>query len=790
MSSQHKVNFDKDNFSKCFQALAKVHSYLANMTIQSSDRQKHAINTFSNMVFHYVPRSTDDMRINANGGLDFTNIIRTDWLHNKISWQLSGINAGSLPDILDLNGNPAPMTMNGIPIDITDIKVRGMLRKMTNFLSEITMEALQVILNVMEKFIVVNPGRLQAHEPLAVLILLQNLHIKVQNKLHKNKARIEESLQNAISKLPSSHAEAIAAKNSIKLNLAMLEQAKCMLAGQKDHEVMSNYLDNIWGLLNKSSLLATTKQEMTCLVMELRRDRDMGQYMELDHVLDRIISVFSNDEDEPEEELAAMLVADVPVMRNDRRATPSIQNSPDAQGLMEFKETLDKILRLVGDVKSELGYVRKFTNPEYTKNVEANVQRRKQPGQRNNENPTKQRSKFANVAIQKPQNRKSYPIPLVGRVLTAVESDDEAVEEVAQLAEIVKDIEPPFNIRIMTAHNKESVLGSAFSRFQWLDSGEGAIGNKIGTTLFNSMRIDHDTAHHNAGQSSNINEPLGYYPFNEKSLVSKHDDKEMSNDEDENDYLVNFGKYHPKDISVPGSMEAAERAQERQKLRMEILRGLADERPAATSTCSAPETSSARMVLQAVFSPSAPQVEYNQSDYMAYENEEAQDLHAPKGHEPDQDSIMRHETQAQDLHAPKGREPDQDPFMSRKMRAQDLHAPKGRGADQDPIERRVTRSITRVENLNIPTAAVPSDSEEENVDPRPKRIIVTPFGSSLSPKAFLEQAQRRSPMTLVSNYVSAIQARHLDHLKDDTVRYASHSRLHSARPADWEDGEM
>jgi hypothetical protein len=102
----------------------------------------------------------------------------------------------------------------------------------------------------------------------------------------------------------------------------------------------------------------------------------------------------------------------------------------------------------------------------------------------------------------------------------------------------------------------------------------------------------------------------------------------------------------------------------------------------------------------------------------------------------------------------------------------------------------VTRSITRVENLNIPTAAVPSDSDEENVEPLPKRIIVTPFGSSLSPKVFLEQVQRRSPMTPVSNYVGAVQARHLDHLKDDTVRYASHSRLHSARPADWEDGEM
>jgi hypothetical protein len=151
---------------------------------------------------------------------------------------------------------------------------------------------------------------------------------------------------------------------------------------------------------------------------------------------------------------------------------------------------------------------------------------------------------------------------------------------------------------------------------------------------------------------------------------------------------------------------------------------------------------------------------------------------------------MRHETQDQDLHAPKGREPDQDPIMRREMRAQDLHAPKGREADQDPIERRVTRSITRIENLNIPTSAVPSDSDEENVAPRPKRIFVTPFGSSLSPKAFLEQVQRRSPLTSVNNYVGLAQARPLDHLKDDTLRYASHYRPHSARAADSEDGEM
>ncbi len=122
--------------------------------------------------------------------------------------------------------------------------------------------------------------------------------------------------------------------------------------------------------------------------------------------------------------------------------------------------------------------------------------------------------------------------------------------------------------------------------------------------------------------------------------------------------------------------------------------------------------------------------------------------------------------------------------------AQDFHAPKGREPEQDPIMRRETRSVTRFKNFKIPPLSVLPDSDEENIDSHPKRIIVQPFGSSLSPKAFLELVQRRLPLTPVNAYVGSAQASQLDHLKEDTTRYASHSRLHSARSADSEDGNM
>jgi hypothetical protein len=83
------------------------------------------------------------------------------------------------------------------------------------------------------------------------------------------------------------------------------------------------------------------------------------------------------------------------------------------------------------------------------------------------------------------------------------------------------------------------------------------------------MRIDHDITHHNAGQFSKINEPLERYPISKQALVSKHDDKETNDMEEDDDDCVRMGKYHPTDISIPGSMEAAARADERRKLKME-----------------------------------------------------------------------------------------------------------------------------------------------------------------------------------------------------------------------------
>ncbi len=93
--------------------------------------------------------------------------------------------------------------------------------------------------------------------------------------------------------------------------------------------------------------------------------------------------------------------------------------------------------------------------------------------------------------------------------------------------------------------------------------------------------------------------------------------------------------------------------------------------------------------------------------------------------------------------------------------AQDLHDPKGRELDQEPIMRRETRSVARSKNLKIPTPAELTDSDEEDVNSKSIVIINKPFGSALSPHAFLGKLQRRLLLTKINTNVRPDKASRL-----------------------------
>jgi hypothetical protein len=233
------VNFDKYPYTECFKALLRVHSQIQHATVSDRNRVKFSVKTLGEMVYGYVPKPSDNITTNPNGGFVLSNIARSDLLHFKATWHVMGIKGGSLPENFDRHGNPAaPMTMNGIPIDISDVKVLSALNQLTNFPPDITAEDLSVIQTAMENVIEFDIDCLRSDDPLAILQLLQNNHIKTQNKLYTNKSRIKDALQASMTKMVTvhNHAEAVAMKDSVKLNSAMLEQAECMLTGTKDKE--------------------------------------------------------------------------------------------------------------------------------------------------------------------------------------------------------------------------------------------------------------------------------------------------------------------------------------------------------------------------------------------------------------------------------------------------------------------------------------------------------------------------------------------------------------------------
>ncbi len=96
-----------------------------------------------------------------------------------------GFILGFLLDILDPNGCPAKMTINGIPIDITKMKALSTLNKLSKYPAEAIIEALCEIRKAINMYF----KGTKCYPTLEILHTLQSAHIQVQNKLFANKSR-------------------------------------------------------------------------------------------------------------------------------------------------------------------------------------------------------------------------------------------------------------------------------------------------------------------------------------------------------------------------------------------------------------------------------------------------------------------------------------------------------------------------------------------------------------------------------------------------------------------------
>ena len=145
MSINKKVNLYTATFRDTFVALRNVYNHLQYKTVSDPNRNKHSVKILADMATLYVPTSNDHITTSPNGGVDLTKLKPEEWFHTKATWAAMGVLQSGLPDIVDQNGNPAMMTMNGIPIDITDLKVRGYIKKLSKYSQDVMMDALEEI---------------------------------------------------------------------------------------------------------------------------------------------------------------------------------------------------------------------------------------------------------------------------------------------------------------------------------------------------------------------------------------------------------------------------------------------------------------------------------------------------------------------------------------------------------------------------------------------------------------------------------------------------------------------
>ena len=456
----------------------------------------------------YVPQSTDTIRKTKEGYISLKRFSVEDLLHNRTSWEASGIRKGMLPRHVSdpytgVVGEPY-MTMNGVIVNPTSPEVISSMQFLITFPGSALLEALGVIEDVFEKYIDDEEGTKKSDNgPFGVLTRLQRAEITLQNLLFIARNKITERINTATKSMVTNRDEAVKWMQKLQLSIGMAERAQPLLYQSSDHSVASAIIDSMWDQLPEAKFdHIAEKQQLAEILRNHRNDRDQGIPLNLDILISLILNVFKPPEttDAPSDITLqeAMMAAHPTKMYQPPPEVPVRLTTGGAQGFGKRKTeaayTLPKtdterILGALYDLKSELGYIRKLVqNSDASKHADAPILKK---GWRANEqdgksDPKKPRS--ANFA-----SKGKELTSLVTRVTRIDDSSDSDRE--ASIAIVTKQQSPAvFNYRILSAMNNTTELGHlckepAFRSGQMCYGKELGIQLSLGTSKFGSMRI-------------------------------------------------------------------------------------------------------------------------------------------------------------------------------------------------------------------------------------------------------------------------------------------------------------
>jgi hypothetical protein len=205
------------------------------------------------------------------------------------------------------------------------------------------------------------------------------------------------------------HKEALSTKEKLELLIAMLELADNKISKTHDHDTANRIIDSYRaGLRNAEFQNIAEKNELAAVLQTYKAARDQGDILNLENLLSEIVGVFWHEPEEAEPTLqAAMLATTTRVEYQDQRGPSGAGGASrivqvynkrrfeDEPITSQDTNVLDKILKSLNDLKSEVGFIKKHIAPDQPRQNE--TQATKKFVKKGTES-TKREANFAGVA--------------------------------------------------------------------------------------------------------------------------------------------------------------------------------------------------------------------------------------------------------------------------------------------------------------------------------------------------------------------------------------------------------
>ena len=494
-----KIKLDKANATELFVAMCKIRNSIRINSVRDEKRKLYPVYSLFMLTEGYIPSANDHISVESSGGYSLRNFRVVDLLHTRTSWEAMGISKGKLPStvITDQHGNETYpfMMMNGVLIDPESPEFIERIRQARLFPHSAMLPALeQIKLVYHENFEDDNPSY-RDKGPFPILDRFQSIQIRMQNLLFQERSALDEEIKTICSTVVRNYQEALNMKEKLELSLAMLELASNNTSKYQDEEISSRIIDSFRAGLRKAEFEnIVEKNELAMVLQTFKMYRDQGETIDLEILLSEIMGAFSRVEEVHEPTLQAAMVANIPrIEYQEQRGPPSAGGASrstqpykrrfedDKPATVQDHGILDKILKSICDLKSEVGIIKKYVTPDKTPDQlkQTETQAPKRFGNKGTES-NKRPPNFAGVAREMTT---FTPKSLVDRPLTTITDDD--FEQTAFMTMTVGQQPIANYFRIMTSHHNSTVLGDYCIRY----SVQQSHGAGHGYPTIDSVRI-------------------------------------------------------------------------------------------------------------------------------------------------------------------------------------------------------------------------------------------------------------------------------------------------------------